>query len=333
MKNKLKLLAPLFSLIVLLIINYIYIPDFFHISITNGSLYGYVIDILNRSSELILLALGMSLCVSVSKGTDISVGAIMAISGAVLARMLGTGEVYNVPFIIAMIVASLAALICGAWNGFLVSKLKIQPMIATLILFTAGRGIAQIITGGNSLYIKPDSFNYLGGNFPGVIIPTPIIIALIVIIIFTIIFTKYPIKLFMESVGLNKKTSDLVGIKSNKVIFLAYTVCGFLAGIAGMIATSRISAIDANNIGLNMEMDAILAVALGGNSLAGGKFSLTGTVLGAIIIQTLTTTLYAFKVTPDQLPFYKSLIIILIVIIQSPVVRNFFSNMLKKVKK
>ncbi len=332
MKNKLKALAPLFSIGILLIINFIYIPNFFHISITNGVLYGYLIDILNRSSELIILAIGMTFCIAVSRGTDISVGAIMAISGAVLVRMLGTDMTYNMPFILAMIIALLSSLICGLWNGFLVSKLKIQPMIATLILFTAGRGLAQVITGGNNLYVKVDSFGYIGGNIPGVIIPTPIIIAIIVIMIFAILFKKLPLKIFMESTGLNQKASKLVGIKTDKITFISYMVCSLMAGLAGVIATSRISSIDANNVGLNMEMDAILAVAIGGNSLSGGKFSLSGSIIGAILIQTLTTTLYAFKITPDQLPFYKSLIIIAIVFFQSQPVKDFFSNVLKKVK-
>lgn len=333
MKNKLKILTSLLSIVVLLIINFICIPNFFHISITNGVLYGYLIDILNRSSELIILAIGMTLCVSVSRGTDISVGTVMAISGAVLVRLLGTGDVYNIPFFFAVFIALLASLLCGMWNGFLVSKLKIQPMIATLILYTAGRGFAQVITGGNNLYVKEPSFNYIGGNIPGIIIPTPILIAVVIILIFIVLFKKFPLKILMESTGLNQKASKLVGIKTDKVVFVVYTVCGLLAGIAGIIATSRISSIDANNVGLNMEMDAILAVAIGGNSLSGGKFSLGGSIIGAILIQTLTTTLYAFKITPDQLPFYKSLIIIAIVFFQSQPVKDFFSNMLKKVKK
>lgn len=312
-----RLFWPIVCLSIVLLFNLIKTPTFFNISIKNGMLYGYVIDIINRSSELVILTMGMTLVVAASAGTDISVGAVMAVSGAVCCSILGTGTSYKNPYIIGFAAAIAIATLCGIWNGFLVAKMKIQPMVATLILFTAGRGIAQLITGGNILYIKVDNFKYLGSTIPGVPIPTPIFIAIIVVIVLSIMLKKTAIGMYIQSVGINPKASRLFGLNSTLIIFLSYGFSGLCAGIAGMIQTSRIYSVDANNIGLNLELDAILAVALGGNNLGGGKFSLAGSVIGAITIQALSTSLYAMGVSADQLPVYKAIVVVVIVSIQS----------------
>ena len=192
-------------------------------------------------------------------------------------------------------------------------------MVATLILYTAGRGIAQLITNGQITYIRVDSYQIFGsyiGKFP---IPTPVIIAVVVVIITYLILKKTALGLYIESVGINGTASRLVGLNSTMIKFLTYVICGILAGIAGFVASSRIYSADANNIGLNLEMDAILAVALGGNVLGGGKFSLMGSVIGAYTIQALTTVLYGMNVSSDQLPVYKAIVVVIIVVLQSPV--------------
>ncbi len=313
-----RLFWPLICLAVVLLVNLIKTPTFFNITINNGVLYGYLIDVLNRSSELIILAIGMTLVVASSGGTDISVGAVSAFSGAICIFALGTGETYQVPYIVGVLLGVLAGALCGAWNGFLVAKMKIQPMVATLILFTAGRGMAQLITGGNILYVKVDSFKRLGAFLPNIPLPTPIFVAIFVVIITSLVLKKTALGMYIESVGINGKASKLVGLNATVIRFLTYVFCGLCAGIAGMIITSRIYSIDANNAGLNIELDAILAVALGGNSLGGGKFSIAGSVIGAITIQALTTSLYAMQVTADQLPVYKAIVVIAIVMLQSP---------------
>jgi len=329
--TKLRLFWPIVCLLIVLLVNLIKTPTFFNISInSNGVLYGFLIDIINRSSELIILAVGMTLCVAASAGTDISVGSVMAITGAVACYALGTGGSYNMPYFLAFILAVFVATLCGAWNGFLVAKLKIQPMVATLILYTAGRGIAQLITGGNILYIKVDNFKYLGSVFPGVPVPTPIFVAILVVILTSLLLKKTALGMYIQSVGINAKASRLLGLNSTFIIFLAYTFCGLCAGIAGMIATSRIYSIDANNVGLNLEMDAILAVALGGNSLAGGKFSLAGSVIGAITIQALSTSLYSMGVSADQLPVYKAIVVVIIVALQSKEFKKFVKHVTQK---
>lgn len=328
-----RLFLPLICLAIVLLLNLFKSPEFFKITINNGVLYGNIIDVINRGSELVILAVGMTLVVSASAGTDISVGAIMAVAGAVCCYVLSGGQQsvneYSNPYILGILAALLVALICGCFNGFLVARLKIQPMVATLILFTAGRGIAQLITKGQITYIRVEGFKLLGSSIPGVPIPTPIFVAVAVVIITYLLLKFTALGMYIEAVGINAKASRLVGLKSTKIIFLAYAFCGLMAGIAGMIATSRIYSADANNIGLNMELDAILAVALGGNSLGGGKFSLMGSVIGAYTIQALTTTLYAMSVSADQIPVYKAIVVIIIVALQSPE----FAKMRKKLVK
>ena len=328
------LFMPLVCLAVVLLINIVRTPDFFYVSVKNGVLYGYVIDIINRGSELVILAVGMTLVTAASGGQDISVGAVMAVAAAICCQILSGGQVTTstlaAPIIVAAIAGILAAGVCGAFNGFLVAKLGIQPMVATLILFTAGRGIAQLITQGQITYVRVDSYKILGDHITGCPIPMPIFVAIAVVLVVQILLKKTALGLYVESVGINGSASRLVGLNSTMIRFITYVVCGLLAGIAGIVASSRIYSADANNIGLNMEMDAILAVALGGNNLGGGKFNLMGSIIGAYTIQALTTTLYAMYVSADQLPVYKAIAVIIIVVLQSPVFRKKFQALTQR---
>ena len=333
-KSKLKkitsarLFLPIVCLIAVLLINVIKTPDFFNITIRNGVLYGYVIDVINRASELVILAVGMTLVTAASGGQDISVGAVMAVAAAVCCQILsgGASSVTEYQSSLIIIAALLAAALCGAFNGFLVAKLNIQPMVATLILYTAGRGIAQLVTNGQITYIRVPSFQMAGGYIGKSPVPTPVLFAIVTVVIVALILKKTALGLYIESVGINGKAARLVGLNSTMIKFLTYVICGVLAGIAGLVASSRIYSADANNIGLNLEMDAILAVALGGNFLGGGKFSLIGSVIGAYTIQALTTTLYAMNVKADQLPVYKAIVVIIIVTLQSDVFKKFVAN-------
>lgn len=332
--TKMRLFMPIVCLLVVLLVNVITTPSFFKISLNNGVLYGYIIDVINRASELVILAVGMTLVTAASGGQDISVGATMAVAGAVCCQILSGGQVstneFQNPLIIAILAALVVAMICGAFNGFLVAQLNIQPMVATLILYTAGRGIAQLITQGQITYVRVENYKILGGYIGKCPIPTPIFIAIIVIIVINLVLKKTALGLYIECVGINGAASRLVGLNSKMIKFLAYVLCGLLAGIAGIAASSRIYSADANNIGLNLEMDAILAVALGGNILSGGKFSLMGSVIGAYTIQALTTTLYAMNVSADQLPVYKAVVVVIIVTLQSEVFKKFFKNLTGK---
>ena len=322
-----RLFLPIFCLALVLLVNIITTPNFFSIEIRDGVLYGYMIDIINRASELVILAVGMTLVVSSSAGTDISVGAIMAVSAAVCCNILTGGERAATAYANPLILGFIAI---GCFNGFLVSKLNIQPMVATLIMFTAGRGIAQLITDGQITYVRVDSYRVLGASFPGFPVPTPFIVAVLVVALTSLLLKKTALGMYIQSVGINKRASQLVGIKSVLIIFLTYAYCGLCSGLAGLIASSRIYSADANNIGLNMELDAILAVAIGGNSLGGGKFSLAGSVIGAFTIQALTTTLYAMHVSSDQVPVYKAIVVVIIVALQSPGFARWRKSLLQK---
>ncbi|MCL2652917.1 MAG: ABC transporter permease [Propionibacteriaceae bacterium] len=310
--------------------------SFFKIALTNGTLNGPLITILNRSSELVILAIGMTIVVSCSKGVDISVGGVMALSGSVSIWLLGFGQLpqndyhvkaYVVPLVVGLLAALVVGLLAGLWNGFLVAKLRIQPMVATLILFTAGRGAAKVVGFGQIDKVDVPSYKWLGNFFTDAAgrnvlpIPTPILVAAVVVVVAAVLLRFTALGMNIQSVGINDKASRIVGLKSSQIILLAFVFCGACAAIAGMIATSRIYGIDANNIGKNIELDAILAVALGGNSLGGGKFSLAGSVVGAITIQALTTVLYSINVSADQLPLYKAIVVVIIVVLQSPDLR------------
>jgi simple sugar transport system permease protein len=260
----------------------------------------------------------------------------MALSGAVSIWLLGFGQLasnsyhvaeYVVPYGLGLLAAILVGAICGAWNGFLVSKLKIQAMVATLILFTGGRGLAKVVAEGQINKVDVPSYKFLG-NFiqdgdGNNIVPlnTAIFIAAAVVIVVAVILRRTALGMNIQSVGINPKASRLVGLDSNRIIFLAFVFCGVCAALAGIIATSRIGGIDSNNVGKLLEMDAILAVALGGNSLTGGRFSLAGSVIGAVTIQALTTVLYSINVSADQLPFYKAIVVVVIVVLQSSELR------------
>lgn len=328
------LFMPIICLVIVLISNLIKTPDFFKVSLNNGVLSGYLVDVINRASELVILAVGMTLVTAASGGQDISVGAVMAVAAAVCCQILSGGQVsvneFQNPLFIAIIAALGAAALCGAFNGVLVSKFNIQPMVATLILYTAGRGIAQLITHGQITYVRVDLFKVFGGYIPGCPVPTPIFFAIGVVLIVSLILKKTALGLYVEGVGINSNASRLVGLNSSKIKLITYIICGLLAGVAGFVASSRIYSADANNIGLNLEMDAILAVALGGNMLSGGKFSIAGSVIGAVTIQALTTTLLAMSVSSDQLPVYKAIVVVVIVILQSPVFKKLINDMKKK---
>lgn len=335
-----RLFLPIFSMILVMLINVVYdvacghAPfTFFTITIKNGVLYGRLIDILNRGTEAAILAIGMTLVVSSSAGTDISVGSVMSLYGGMCCMLLaGFGNTnvsnYAVPLIVGIGAGLLTACACGLFNGFLVAYMNIQPMVATLILWSAGRAIGLLLCNSQIVYVRVPSFQKIG-SYVG-FMPTPIIIAAICILIASLVLKFTALGTYIQSVGINKKASRIAGFNSAKIILLCYVLCGFCAGLAGMVATSRIYSADTNNIGLNMELDAILAVALGGNSLGGGKFNLAGSLIGAYTIQAIDTTLLALGVSTAQSPVFKAIVVILIVVIQSEPAKDFFKKLGKK---
>ena len=323
------LVRPLAALALLLLIDFLLVPGFFKLEIKDGHLYGALIDIINRAAPLMLAALGMTLVIA-TRGVDISVGAVVAISGAVAAVLIGgkmvvvngvSEYVSNVPMVWALCAAMGAALLCGAWNGLLVAGLGLQPIIATLILMVAGRGLAQLLTDGQivTVYYKP--FFFLGGGYLFGL-PFSLYIAGAMFLLLALLMKKTALGLFIQSVGINPVASRLAGIRTAALIFFVYMFCSACAGLAGLMIASNIKCADANNAGLLLELDAILAVTLGGTSLAGGKFSLVGSVIGALIIQTLTYTIYSLGVPPEVNMVVKSIVVFLVCLSQSPEFRR-----------
>lgn len=334
-----QLLIPLAAIVALVIFNLIVDPSFFKIKLGENSvgdpvLSGYLITILDYGSELAILAIGMTLVTAASGGQDISVGAAIAIAGSVILRVLcGTNsrpDSLQAPIIVAFLVACVVAMLFGAFNGILVAYFKIQPMVATLILFTAGRSIAAWINNNELPIISDPSFGYYGGYIPGIPIPTPFFIAMICVIIIMLVLKFTTLGLYTQAVGINESSSRLNGINPQFIKFLSFVILGLCVAVAGLIKVSRLSTINYSVIAKDIEMDAILAVALGGNALSGGKFNMVASILGAYVIQFLTTTLYKMNVQSDALSAYKAVVVILLVVLSTPVVRKKLSQLGKK---
>ena len=327
MQKRSQLLIPLIALLAVVVFNLIRDPNFFSVRILTNSygnavLSGNLITLLNSASELAILAMGMSLVTAASKGQDISVGAGAAIAGSVFVRILLAGHITVGSIVAAFLASCVVAMIFGAFNGSLVAVFKIQPMIATLILFTIGRSIAYWINGGATPTVSSDLLNYLGNFIPGIPVPTPIFVVVICAALFALFLKFTNLGLYTQAVGINENAARLNGIHSMFMKLLAFVILGVCVAFAAAISVSRIGLINHETILLGIEMDAILAVAIGGNSLGGGKFSMVGSVIGAYVIQGLTTTLLAMKVPSTDVKAYKAIVIIAIVVIGSPVVKR-----------
>ena len=334
-----QMMIPLIALIALALFNLIRDPSFFKITLGlnnlgNPVLSGYLITILDNGSELAILAIGMTLVTAACGGQDISVGATTAIAGSTILRVLCGSNSHpdkmQAPVIVAFLVACVAAMLCGAFNGILVAYFKIQPMVATLILFTAGRSIAAWINNNELPIINDVSFGYYGNFIPGIPIPTPFFIAVACIIVIFVIMKVTTLGLYVQSVGINESASRLNGLNPILIKFMTFVILGLCVAVCGLIKVSRISTINYSVVAKDIEMDAILAVALGGNALGGGKFNMMASVLGAYVIQFLTTTLYKMKVQSDALPAYKAIVVIVLVVMSAPTVRAYFSRLSRK---
>lgn len=316
---------PVAALILILLTNLIVSPEFFHLEIKDGRLYGSLIDILNRSAPVALLALGMSLVIATG-GIDLSVGAVIAISGAVCANLLNSS--YDA-FLIIITLGLLSGLAAGLVNGSLVSIFGIQPIVATLVLMVAGRGIAQLINDGQIITFQNASFASVGvGSFAG--LPTPVVIVLVTLVCLHLLVRKTALGLFIESSGCNPTASHYAGVNVRAVRMTVYCISGICAAIAGMIITADIQGADANNAGLWLELDAILAVVIGGSSLAGGRFSLALAVIGVLIIQSLSTTIIMSGIQPQYNLLIKSIVIIAALLMQSAVFKKQIGQWLPK---
>ena len=341
-----RLFWPLAAWIIILIFDAIVEPNFFKIGILQdpvygNHLYGNIIDIFNNGAPLMLVAIGMTLVIATG-GVDLSVGAVIAISAAMgavlinpaLGNQLISNEILTrnatntaLPLII---LADLAAgTICGLWNGLLVSRARIQPMVATLILMVAGRGIAQLITNGQIMTIYYTPYFWFGNGFI-LGLPVSIYIVVLVLILAWVLVRKTSIGLFIELVGINSKATFYSGINEQNVKLIAYTFCGFCGAIAGLIFSSYVHSADGNNNGLNYELDAILAVVMGGTLMTGGRFSLVASAIGAVVIWTFTVTVYSLGVPANALLAAKAVLVLIVILLYSDYTRRLINRLVER---
>ncbi|MBG0752947.1 MULTISPECIES: galactofuranose ABC transporter, ATP-binding protein YtfT [Pectobacterium] len=305
-------MPQLLALVAILLIDSMVAPNFFSLHIQDGRLFGSLIDILNRGAPVALLALGMTLVIATG-GIDLSVGAVMAIAGATAATLTAAGH----PLPSVLLTALLVGALCGLWNGLLVAVLQIQPIVATLMLMVAGRGIAQLITEGQIITFDNAGLAKLGSGTL-FYLPMPVIIACVVLLALWILTRKTALGLFIESVGINLRSARNAGVSTKLVLIAAYVICGVCAAVAGVIVTADIRGADANNAGLWLELDAILAVVIGGGSLLGGRFNLLLSVVGALIIQSMNTGILLSGYRPEFNLVLKALVVLLVLVMQSP---------------
>jgi simple sugar transport system permease protein len=312
----------------ILLFDLIFIPDFFRLETIDGHLYGSLVDILRDGSTVMLLAIGMTLVIATG-GVDLSVGAVMAISASVAAILIhpdltsisSDPNVTATPLPLVLLATLGVAALCGLWNGALVAYGGIQPMVATLILMIAGRGIAQLLTNGVRIQIFYEPYAFLGNGW--IIVPVSLIIVAAVFAVAWLATRKTALGMFIESVGINSRSSYFSGVNERNVKLVAYIACGFCAGMAGLVASSNIRTSDANNIGLNFELDAILAVVIGGTALgAGGRFSLLASIIGALVMQSITTSMYAIGVPANVLMAIKGFVVVIVIVLLSAQVRD-----------
>ena len=295
--------GALVALVVLLIANAIFTPNFFDPNNFR--------NILLQVSPTVLVAVGMTFVIATG-GIDLSVGSIMAIASATAAVSLDQGVVF------AVAVGLIAALSVGSLNGALISGFRIQPIIVTLALLITGRGVAQVISkGGQLIPFTNPKFEYLGKGYLGPV-PVQVVVMVLVVIAGIFVLRMTSFGRYVAAIGGNEAASRLAGVRVRRTKTAVYAISGLLAGIAGLIETARLGASDAQKVGLNIELDAIAAVVVGGTPLTGGRATVVGTLIGALIMQVITTSFNMNGISFSWALVIKAAIIIVAVYIQRP---------------
>ncbi|GMA89771.1 ABC transporter permease [Homoserinibacter gongjuensis] len=317
-----RLMLPIAALVALIVINTIARPSFVSVTVKGDQLYGPLIDILRNSAPLMLVSLGMMIVIS-TRGIDLSVGAIMAVSGAVALTIIdGSPTPNDLGTVLGAIgIAVLIGMLLGAWNGFLVAVVGVQPIIATLVLMLAGRGVALLITGGFITTINSAPYKFMAQGYV-IGLPFAFFVSVAAVALVALIERRTALGVLTEAVGINPEASRLAGVRSRGIIWGAYAASGVLAGFAGILYSSNTMAADSNAAGLYIELYAILAVVLGGTSLMGGKFTVAGTVIGVFTIETLRSTILFLGVPSAVAPLFLAVAVVIVVLIQSPRLRS-----------
>lgn len=316
------------AIVVLLLINLIKDPSYLDVSYSDnlGGLVGNLVDILRYAAPTLMVAVGMSLVIATA-GIDLSVGSGMVVGGAVAMEFLAAnpgGSVANAA--LAVLLAVIIAALLGVVNAVLISTVGLQPFISTLIMMMAGRGVAKVITGGNNTYADSDAFSWISTGYV-VGLPVVVIIAFAIVGIVGLIVRKTALGLMIEAIGIDAEAARLAGISKRAILFTVYIASALLAGIAGVFVTANVMTVDVTQTGSLVELDAILAVVVGGTSLAGGKFSIRGAAVGALLIATLDKTVVFLGVAPSATPAFKAIVIIVLSLLQA---RGFLTAALKR---
>jgi ribose/xylose/arabinose/galactoside ABC-type transport system permease subunit len=289
--------GALAALVVLFVYNAAETPFF----LTRSSL---LFVLLRQAAPIAIVAVGMAIVIGTG-GIDLSVGSVMAIAGQVGATLV----LHDHPFLLAIVAALLVSALCGLFNGTLVARFGVQPIIATLILFIAGRGIAQLISGGELQPLSKPDFQWVGLGRPFAV-PAQVIIAFIVALVAWLVMRLTVYGRHVLAVGGNEAASRLAGVPAARVKLLAYVTCSVLAGLVGLISVSATYASDANNTGVGMELDAIAAVAVAGTPLTGGRVTIWGAVVGAVMLKLLQNTLIAHGITKEVAQMIEGAVIV-----------------------
>ncbi|MEO6567849.1 MAG: ABC transporter permease [Opitutaceae bacterium] len=308
------------GLVGLVALNVLKTPGFLSVTLLDGHLFGTPIDIFTQGSRTMLLALGLTLVIATG-GVDLSVGSIVAIAGAACAVLLRDGHGLTLTIVAALGIGVAA----GFANGVLVARLGLQPIVATLILMVAGRGIAQLVVDGQVVFITHSNFEFLANGFVLGFPVAPLLVAA-AYLASHLFLRRTAAGLFVEAVGDNETASRFAGLSAARVTTLVYVFSGACAGFTGVLAAANIRAGDAYRLGENAELDAIFAVVVGGTALTGGRFSIAGSFLGTLLIQTLTTTMYNLGVPPAVAPVPKALLIIGVALLQSDKLREWMKR-------
>ena len=293
-------MPQLAALLLVLLVDSLVAPHFWQVVLQDGRLFGSPIDILNRAAPVALLAIGMTLVIATG-GIDLSVGAVMAIAGATTAAMTVAG--FSLPIVLLSALGT--GILAGLWNGILVAILKIQPFVATLILMVAGRGVAQLITSGQIVTFNSPDLSWFGSGSL-LFLPTPVIIAVLTLLLFWLLTRKTALGMFIEAVGINIRAAKNAGVNTRIIVMLTYVLSGLCAAIAGIIVAADIRG-----------ADAILAVVIGGGSLMGGRFNLLLSVVGALIIQGMNTGILLSGFPPEMNQVVKAVVVLCVLIVQS----------------
>jgi ribose transport system permease protein len=276
-------------------------------------------NVTRQISVNLCISIGMTLVI-LTGGIDLSVGSILAFTGAIAAGLFKNGMEWQganlfIGFTLfgVILVAIAAGCILGLFNGWMITKFKVPPFVATLAMLTIARGFTMLYTNGFPITQLGDNFNYIGtGWFLGV--PMPVWISIIIIAVSVIFISKTRTGRYIYAIGGNEKAALLSGVNVKKVKIIVYLIAGALSGVAGLLVTARLDSAQPN-AGLGYELDSIAAVVIGGTSLSGGRGSIIGTVIGALIIGVLNNGLVLLNVSPFWQQVIKGLVILLAVII------------------